>query len=77
MLSGRNGTTNKIASQGRKDAINKNKPIFFIASDIVPNQQQALRPVPQEHLVLVEQALRPVLENGSTNDYKLNYAFQT
>ena len=29
-------------------------------------------PVPQEHLVLVEQAGKPVLENGSTYDYKLN-----
>jgi hypothetical protein len=28
MLSGRNGTINKIASQGKKDAINKNQPSF-------------------------------------------------
>jgi hypothetical protein len=28
MLSGRNGITNKIASHGKKDAINKNQPSF-------------------------------------------------
>jgi hypothetical protein len=33
MSSGRKGTTNKIASQGRKDMTNKNKPSFCIDSN--------------------------------------------